>query len=130
MQNGVQRFATVLLTLCALALAVYVTMSIIESQDSLRASYEGKLRRLPRSSAACSLQGGNWTRGPFGEEICQWSTTDSGKKCHSSPECEGACLGVDSGGSAQVQGECSAQVVVYGCIVELEAHGAVRICRD
>jgi hypothetical protein len=126
MDKVVQPFGTVVLVLGALTLSVYVTMSTIQSRDS----YEGKLKRLPRSGAACSLQGGSWTRGPFGQEICQWITTDSGRKCRSSAECEGACLAVDSGGPEQVHGECSVNVVVYGCNVYLEAHGTLQVCRD
>jgi hypothetical protein len=52
-------------------------------------TYESKLKNFPHTEQDCAKSAGTWTRGPFGESICERATSDSGKYCHSADECEG-----------------------------------------
>lgn len=48
---------------------------------------------IPADNASCTAQGGTW--GPIGlspEYVCVLPTTDSGKTCFDSSECQGACV--------------------------------------
>lgn len=109
-------------------LAVVVILGAVEIRH--RDTYDAKLHALPRSAAACVKSGGLWAHGPFGEEICQRTTRDAGKKCKTTSDCEGACLGHAGRVGGDLDGQCSSEVVVFGCNVILERLSSDTVCRD
>jgi hypothetical protein len=85
---------------------------------------------VPQTAAECSARGGNWTAlglpYPGKPKVCDLKTTDSGKVCSDSSECQGSCLAperVMSGTHAV--GTCSAHVSNFGNI-RLVEHGKVE----
>jgi hypothetical protein len=46
----------------------------------------------PDDNESCEFMGGRWVKTIYGEEICFLTTSDGGKECFDSNECEGACL--------------------------------------
>jgi hypothetical protein len=117
---------TLSIALCTSALAVYLVMGIVWHRDT----YDAKRKGWPRTEQDCTRTGGTWTRGPFGETICQRRSSDAGKRCQSAADCEGACLGERSGDSRTQTGACSADLVIYGCNLEVERTSSSTTCRD
>jgi len=108
--------------------AVVVILSAVEIR--YRGTYDAKLHALPRSAAACVKSGGFWAHGPWGEEVCQRITRDAGKKCRTTADCEGACVGQAGRESGDLVGECSPEVVIFGCHQILERRSSNHVCRD
>jgi hypothetical protein len=84
---------------------------------------------IPQTETACSARGGNWTTlglpYPGKPKICDLKTTDSGKLCSDSSECQGSCIapeGVARG--LKATGTCSAYVSNFGNL-KLVEHGKV-----
>ena len=74
---------------------------------------------IPATEAGCKQLDGNW--GPLGISgtlRCDIKTSDSGKRCTDSRECQGSCLapeGTEAGVS--VFGACSAYVSNFGNVI-------------
>ena len=84
---------------------------------------------VPRTEAECVARGGTWTTlgipYPGKPKVCDLKTTDSGKVCSDSSECEGLCVALDSIASGvKASGTCSAYVSNFGN-VKLVEHGKV-----
>jgi hypothetical protein len=126
MEAKVQGFGVMLLGLAAIAFCVYLVSSAAQTQDT----YDAKRKSFSHNEGDCKAAGGVWSHGPFGEFICQRITADHDKQCNSSADCEGACLGDEQAGPNVRVGRCSAQLLVYGCNVEVERHGTWHVCRD
>jgi hypothetical protein len=78
----------------------------------------------------CIAQGGYQSRGPFGEQFCQFRYSDGGKNCTGKADCQGECLsfapddmplGTIPAGTL-VAGHCAAERSVFGCYGLVE-HG-------
>lgn len=86
---------------------------------------------VPQTAAECGARGGNWTTlglsYPGKPKVCDLKTTDSGRVCSDSSECQGSCLAPDSVSSGlKAVGTCSAYVSNFGN-VKLLKHGKVEL---
>ena len=86
---------------------------------------------VPQTAAECGARGGNWTTlgisYPGKPKVCDLKTTDSGKACSDSSECQGSCVAPDSVVSGvNASGTCSAYVSNFGN-VKLVEHGKVML---
>jgi len=78
----------------------------------------------------CESAGGRWgTVGLNPDEVCNMPTSDAGKECLSSAECEGDCIArltddemeqVMGGQPVEHTGECSAWKLTVGCLAYVE----------
>ena len=94
---------------------------------------------FPQGQASCEAQGGRWGRiGLSPREECNLPTSDAGKECLFSSECEGLCvaelsreeLAAAAHKAIATTGKCSAWRIVVGCMGVVEA-GLVRpVCID
>jgi hypothetical protein len=89
---------------------------------------------LPDNKAQCEAAGHRWgCRGVPGEgcpEVCHAATTDAGKSCTHSDQCQGACVAVDQRARS---GVCSSQSTVFGCQFYLDSKrhpGGAKLCYD
>jgi len=82
---------------------------------------------------ACEAQGGRWESGALTTQpYCNFPTTDAGKECADSSECEGACVADISreeieaaGGIIHTHGNCTAWKTTIGCHAFVE-NGTVQ----
>jgi hypothetical protein len=84
---------------------------------------------IPQTETECRARGGNWTTlglsYPGQLKICDLKTTDSGKLCSDSSECQGSCIAPeDFARSLKATGTCSAYVSSFGNL-KLVEHGKV-----
>jgi len=97
---------------------------------------------IPKDKATCEAQGGKWGRiGPSPRESCNLPTSDAGKVCSDSSECEGGCVANLSRADQdritrdkaviETQGKCTPWRIVVGCMA-LVTDGKVRgiLCVD
>ena len=90
----------------------------------------------PDELAACLADGGRWEVLGFSGPGCNYPTTDGGKSCRDSDECESACLGdPDLADELNSQNEentgfCSPWQQNFGCQGWLEKGRYVTICVD
>lgn len=74
-------------------------------------------------AAQCVAQGGTPKRaGLLGFQVCEKQTSDAGKSCFDSSECEGYCL--------TPQRQCSAITPKFGCFSIAEGPDSLDICVD
>ena len=82
------------------------------------------LKPLPFSKETCEAAGGVWGRvGLSLNEKCNLPTSDAGKECSSSSDCQGSCIAELSQeewdraakGIVYTNGKCSAWKIVVGC---------------
>jgi len=99
---------------------------------------------FPKTQEECLAKGGKWKAvGIYPNEICNLPTTDGGKKCSSSNDCEGSCLAVDlteeqrrslmrgEKVEIEVKGECTSWLRNFGCIGFVEDGKVDRfLCLD
>jgi hypothetical protein len=95
---------------------------------------------IPKTKEECIQKGGVWKRpGPRPTEECNLPTTDAGKVCSGSNECEGVCLAEISsdqlrrgmsGKMFKTQGKCSEVIKVFGCRAYVYRGWASVICAD
>jgi hypothetical protein len=82
---------------------------------------------IPKDQAACEAQGGKWGRiGLAPREECNLPTTDAGKVCSDSSECEGMCVANLSREDydrvtknrvvIDAKGKCTPWRIVVGCL--------------
>jgi hypothetical protein len=95
---------------------------------------------VPKDKAGCEAKGGTWGKlGPHPSEECNLPTSDAGKSCSGSNECEGVCLtdltpdqlrqGM-SGKMFQTKGKCSAVIKIFGCHGYVYRGWASVVCAD
>jgi hypothetical protein len=95
---------------------------------------------IPQDQASCEAKGGVWKKpGPSPREECNLPTTDSGKVCDGSHQCEGICLAELSkddmqkgmrGKQFKTNGKCSAWIKNLGCRVYVYRGWAGVVCVD
>jgi hypothetical protein len=95
---------------------------------------EKNLSRLPRSASACEQSGGVWTQfgdgnGGFGF-FCRLKTTDAGKECASTSQCQGVCLAKSTWRNPLEHNACSDEVFLHGCFTEFSSGSLRSICQD
>lgn len=90
---------------------------------------EEQLLRMKKDEEACLKKGGTWGRlGLSLKEECNLPTSDGGKKCTDSSECDGSCIGEREGVTS---GKCSDRTIVKGCYPFVENGKASGIlCAD
>lgn len=106
-----------------------LTTDSTTTESSKTMSDEKTVIKIPDNEEECLAKGGTWkARGIFPNEICDLPTTDGGKECSSSNDCEGRCLAADltedqrralMGGEkfdAKVRGECTYSLRTFGCV--------------
>ncbi|MBI2430887.1 MAG: hypothetical protein HYV39_02650 [Candidatus Levybacteria bacterium] len=72
-----------------------------------------KLSPLPKTKEACLKQGGKWGRIGISEfEKCNLKTSDKGKACTDSSQCESSCIGESFSSRS---GKCSSWRITVGC---------------
>ncbi len=80
----------------------------------------------------CAAVGGQWTQlGRVPVKQCLRQTSDAGKACTDSEQCEGQCLAPEgSVDGTQVGGSCSVDTNPFGCQQRLRDGMASTICVD
>jgi len=95
---------------------------------------------VPKNKADCETKGGAWKKIGLGPaEECNLSTTDGGKVCDNSDQCEGVCLAElsnddlrkgMSGKFFRTNGRCSDWIKVVGCRAYVFRGWATVVCVD
>jgi hypothetical protein len=95
---------------------------------------------VPKTKEECLEKGGIWKKpGPRPTEECNLPTTDAGKLCSGSNECEGVCLAElssnqlrqgMSGRMFQMKGKCSEVIKIFGCRGYVYRGWASVVCAD
>ena len=84
---------------------------------------------MPQTEQACASAHGMW--GPVGlfrNNACALKSTDAGKRCVDSSQCQAVCLGPqDALHGSNVTGSCSASWLNFGNVVEVENGKAIRL---
>lgn len=92
----------------------------------------GPDRASVTNESDCLRVGGQWTqlgRAPVPQ--CLRQTSDSGKACTDSEQCEGQCLAPEgSVDGTQVGGQCSVDTNPFGCQQRVRGGMASTICVD
>lgn len=80
----------------------------------------------------CMREGGQWTQlGRAPVKQCLRQTTDAGKACTDSEQCEGQCMAPEgSVDGSQVGGSCSVDTNPFGCQQRVRGGMASTICVD
>ncbi|MEK6852565.1 MAG: hypothetical protein AABX59_01670, partial [Nanoarchaeota archaeon] len=89
----------------------------------------GRIEVTLTDKESCEAVGGDWGRiGLRLDEICNLPTSDAGKKCTDSDQCEGSCIGESEDSTS---GTCTAWTITVGCHAFVE-DGKVRgiLCVD
>ena len=96
---------------------------------------------IPKDKESCEAQGGIWGKvGLSSEEVCNLPTSDAGKECSDSDECEGSCIAelseedwdkAEQGIVVYTKGKCTAWKITVGCSAFVE-NGKVEgiLCVD
>jgi len=110
--------------------AATALMFLLPSEPPEIASWRAKRAALPRDASACRAHGGTWTS--FGNmyNFCRLLTTDSGKACKSSADCQGVCLAGSTNLNADSFDSCSSEVLLHGCYDAREGDHVSKICQD
>jgi hypothetical protein len=95
---------------------------------------------VPKDKERCEAKGGIWKKmGPRPFEECNLKTTDAGKVCENSKECEGVCLAnltpeeLSQGMRGKLfhrLGTCSDVIKVMGCRAYVVLGWASVVCAD
>jgi hypothetical protein len=106
--------------------SIPLLISACSGQSSLAAVAKPS---IPQTEAECSARGGNWTTlglpYPGKPKVCDLKTTDSGKVCSDSSECQGSCVAPEGiASSLKATGVCSAYISSFGSL-KLVEHGKV-----
>lgn len=80
----------------------------------------------------CLREGGQWTQlGRAAVKQCLRQTTDAGKACTDSEQCQGQCMAPEgSVDGTQAGGSCSVDTNPFGCQQRVRAGMASTICVD
>jgi hypothetical protein len=111
-----------------------------ERNDQIRNDVTTYKFTIPQDQASCEEKGGTWKKiGPSPREECNLPTTDSGKICDGSHQCEGVCLADLSqddlrkgmrGKLFKTNGKCSAWIKNVGCRAYVYRGWASIVCAD
>jgi hypothetical protein len=95
---------------------------------------------VPKNKETCLAKGGVWKKiGIRPREECNLPTTDSGKKCTGSNQCEGVCIADITpdqiysgmkGALFKADGKCSSFIKVVGCRGYVYLGWASVVCAD
>ena len=93
---------------------------------SQSASYARIKPIIPADEATCVARGGSWSQVglPGSPPTCDLPTTDAGRACSDSIDCEGECLAQGKAGI------CSANVREFGCHSVFSYGSVGTLCRD
>jgi hypothetical protein len=94
------------------------------------AAWRAKRAALPSDASACRALGGTWTS--FGNmyEFCRVMTSDSGKACKSSADCQGVCLARSTERNSGTFDSCSKEILLHGCYEARESDHVSTVCQD
>lgn len=97
---------------------------------------------IPKDKETCLAKNGKWAKiGPAPVESCNLPTSDGGKECTDTSECEGTCLAALSNEeqnlvmrekkTIQTKGKCTPWVITVGCQARVQ-NGKVNgiLCID
>ena len=76
----------------------------------------------PGTESACTAVDGRWRQDPFGHYFCQTPTTDGGRACTGSEQCQAACLAPADlkPGAKKIVGACSYDTAQFGNVIYVE----------
>ncbi|MCJ7826276.1 hypothetical protein MUP56_01505 [Patescibacteria group bacterium] len=113
---------------------------IPDFSDQIRSDVTTLKFTVPKDKEGCEEKGGTWKKlGPRPMEECNLPTSDGGKVCLGSNECEGVCLAnisLDdirkgmSGKLFKTNGKCSTWIKVLGCVGYVYRGWASVVCAD
>ena len=94
---------------------------------------ESEKPAVPDTEKACLAAGGSWTTlglpYPDKPKMCDLKTTDSGKSCEASDQCQGVCLAPKNAPEgSKAAGSCSTYLTEWGCYFVVEQNEVQRIC--
>jgi len=108
--------------------------------DEIRDAVTTTKFTIPKTKEECEAKNGVWRKmGIRPTESCNFKTTDSGKICQDSHQCEGVCLAnlskdqMNSGMRGKLfktEGKCSEWVVVMWCRAYVSSCWASVVCAD
>ena len=111
-----------------------------ERSDQIRNDVTTFKFTIPQDQESCEAKGGVWKKiGISPKEECNLPTTDSGKICDGSHQCEGVCLADLSKDDLQAgmrgkifktNGKCSAWIKNFGCRAYVYRSWASVVCAD
>ena len=103
---------------------------LLPSEPPEIAMWRAKRAALPRDAVACRSHGGTWTA--FGNmyKFCRVMTTDSGKSCGSSSDCQGVCLVALTDRNSERFDSCSSEILLHGCYEAREGDHVSTVCQD
>ena len=113
-----------LLALCVTVLA----LGACQTEDP----YGRSAAEIRAEEKECLAAGGRFDRGGLsGALTCFRPTSDAGKTCRATPECEGMCLAEGSEDNPPKTGQCASERPMFGCIGFLDETGDYGvICID
>src|SRR3954465_7162305 len=94
------------------------------------ATSRAKRAALPRDANACRAHGGTWTAFGNAYNFCRVLTTDSGKACRSSSDCQGVCLVASTDRNSERFDSCSGELLLHGCYEAREGDHISDVCQD
>ena len=111
-----------------------------ERSDQIRNDVTTLKFTIPADQESCEAKGGTWKKiGISPREECNLPTTDAGKVCDGSHQCEGVCLAELSkddmqagmrGKMFKTDGKCSAWIKNVGCRAYVYRGWASVVCAD
>jgi hypothetical protein len=111
-----------------------------ERADQIRNDVTTYKFTIPQDQANCEAKGGTWKKiGLSPREECNLPTTDAGKVCDGSHQCEGICIAElsrddlrkgMSGKMFKTNGKCSAWIKNVGCQAYVYRGWASVVCVD
>ncbi len=89
----------------------------------------------PRHRVSCEKQGGIWEQSGFSPARCNLPTSDSGKSCQASNECESFCTQSEEMVSSIISGDeksgiCYGWTYISSCITLIENGEPILMCID
>lgn len=122
-------YIAVVLIIFFLTLILIRILSLL-SEQSLVKSPIG----IPADKESCEARSGAWR--PIGlspEPRCNLPTSDSGKECSNSNECEGYCVietPMENLTKIKTMGQCTEWRIVVGCMTLIKNGRAIHVCID
>jgi hypothetical protein len=103
---------------------------LLPSEPPEITTWRAKRAALPSDARTCRTRGGTWTS--FGNmyNFCRLMTTDSGKACKSSADCQGVCLAGSTKHNSNSFDSCSSEVLLHGCYDARESDHVSHVCQD
>jgi hypothetical protein len=82
----------------------------------------------PKTESDCAASGGAWSEDFSRNFFCAMRTTDGGKTCTGSEQCQSTCLGPENAADGiKAIGVCSTTSAQFGNVVQVEDGKAVRL---